>query len=106
LAYRQRFQYPPFTSIVLLTVVHPEHALARQYAQTLADLLTERSIPQTQVHGPVQPLLWRLQGKYRYHVLIRTTDRRTVRQALRDVLARLPFRRDFLRLQVDPYELV
>ncbi|GBC83837.1 Primosomal protein N' [bacterium HR11] len=106
LAYRQRFQYPPFTSIVLLTVVHPEHALARQYAQTLTELLTERSIPQTQVHGPVQPLLWRLQGKYRYHVLIRTTDRRAVRQALRDVLGRLPFRRDFLRVQVDPYELV
>jgi len=106
LAYRQRFQYPPFTSLIALTVVHPEHALARQYAQTLTDLLTQRAIPATQVHGPVQPLLWRLQGKYRYHVLIRTTDRRAVRQALRDVLGRLPFRRDFLRVQVDPYELV
>ncbi len=105
LQYRRRFRYPPFVSLILIETIHTEHALALQYAQHITHRLREIDLPNTQVHGPVQPLLWRLQGRYRYHVLIRTTDRKVVRRRIREILDDLPFRREFLRIRVDPYTL-
>ncbi|MEW6554023.1 MAG: primosomal protein N' [Actinomycetota bacterium] len=73
-AYRREALYPPFCRLVNLVVSAPEEGYARDAAGGLGELLRQSLRPtDAQVLGPAPAPLARLKGRYRYHLVVKTT---------------------------------
>jgi primosomal protein N' (replication factor Y) len=80
---RREVGYPPFARLVTARVHAGAEEEARQGAQVLAD--TARQHPAVregavQVLGPAPAPLARLRGRYHYRLLLKSSDRKLVRQ--------------------------
>jgi primosomal protein N' (replication factor Y) len=73
LAARQRFHYPPFGSIIRIIVRSPQQRAAQGFAVELARFLDERwPAGAHRLVGPAACPMAKLQGKYRFHLLLMT----------------------------------
>ncbi|MDR4988169.1 MAG: primosomal protein N' [Bacteroidales bacterium] len=69
IAERREFHYPPFTRLVLLSILHPDEALLNRAAEELAGIL-RRSFPK-KVFGPEYPVVSRIRNQYIKNILIK-----------------------------------
>ncbi len=99
---RQRFQLPPFTTLIDITVQHRDMAQAKTLAESLADALRENPPEGMRVQGPITSYLYKLKGKYRFHVLIKTTSRKATRKHIRKTLERFSVHVSTFLIDVDP----
>jgi len=78
LAYRRELGYPPFRRIVRLEYRHTNSQRAEDSAQTLANRirkwLQEEGRHQTELVGPTPCFYSRLEGEYRWQILLRGPD--------------------------------
>ena len=98
--------YPPHVSLANLTISGPaENATARaagEAAEWLAGLISARAAGGVAVVGPAPAPLARLRGRWRWHILLRSPDRRVLGRVMRYAAARLPVaRRPPLRIVID-----
>jgi primosomal protein N' (replication factor Y) len=108
---RRELGYPPFARVGLVRADAVEERCAREACEAMARTAL-RSCSQiaarVDVVGPAPAPLARLRNRYRYHLMIRSSDRR----ALRTVLAQLELARGtlsrFVRcsIDVDPMQLL
>lgn len=84
---RQRLGYPPFASLVLLMISAPREDEARAAAEELGRLLTKGVQPGTAVLGPAPAPLAKLQGRYRYQLILKGRPLRLLREMARQALA-------------------
>jgi len=81
--YRERLCYPPFFVLSSVLVRHSSEESARQAAQTLRRSLdaanTDKAI---RITGPAPASLSRLKGEYRIQLLLRSQNRRRLRDIL------------------------
>jgi len=89
---RREVGYPPFARLVTARVHAGAEEEARQGAQVLAD--TARQHPAVregavQVLGPAPAPLARLRGRYHYRLLLKSSDRKLVRQVAALLAARI-----------------
>jgi primosomal protein N' (replication factor Y) len=70
---RRRLHYPPFTRLIRLQTEDSDEAKARARAEAAAAALEERdkSLPDSEVLGPVPGFLRRLRGKYLYQIILK-----------------------------------
>ena len=104
--YRRRYGFPPFTSLILITVRHRERERARALAEELHAALANGLPPRTTVHGPLVPFLWKLRGQYRYHILFRTRERKALREHIRTVLKTFQPSRRQVKVDIDPEQIL
>ena len=107
LEFRERCDFPPFKHAVLITVRSAHEARAKFSAETLKRRLKE-SLPNEFILGEPTPApLEKLQGQFRFHILIRGEAIMRLSRLIREVLDKLPFPEDVaVAVDVDPYQLL
>jgi primosomal protein N' (replication factor Y) len=108
LALRREVGYPPFVRLASIQSQHATPPLAEQPLQQLADALAPHIGGQLlQVLGPAPAPLERLQGQYRYHLLLKCAPDTEPAELLAPALETLtPDARVRLRIDIDPMHLL
>ena len=102
IAKRQEWYFPPFSQLFRFIVSSPEDIQAKHYAKALklnldvviankmenADLSTG-ILPNVELLGPAACLIHKVQGKYRYHVLIKNRAGESIHQLIADFYRKL-----------------
>ena len=74
---RRRFNYPPFGCVGRLIIRGPDEELTEAFAQTLATRLESTRTKlgvEVRILGPAPPPITRLRGKYRFHILLQSSN--------------------------------
>ena len=107
LEFRERCDFPPFKHAVLITVRSAHEARAKLSAETLKRRLSE-ALPEEFILGDATAApLEKLQGQFRFHILIRGEAIMRLSRLVRETLDKLPFPEDVIvTADVDPYQLL
>ena len=106
---RLKFNYPPFTRVIKLTVKHPKQEIAQKAAIILADGL--KPTLGDQVLGPESPYIGRIRNYYIQQILIKYDPQKVSGQKLKtfifDLVLKIRTSKDFKQVyilpDVDPY---
>lgn len=106
IAFRREPLYPPFCRLVNMVATHPNP----HRAESLLTALRARLMPDSrllQVLGPAPAPLERLEGHYRYHMLLKFDPETEPADYLAPLIAELPPReRSWLAIDIDPLSLM
>lgn len=107
LEFRERCDFPPFEHAILLTVRSAHEGRAKLSAETLKRRLKE-ALPKEFILGDATPApLEKLQGQFRFHILIRGAAITRLSRLVRETLDKLPFPEDVtVTVDVDPHQLL
>src|SRR5438067_1479826 len=107
LEFRERCDFPPFKHAILITVRSAHEGRAKLSAETLKRRLKE-ALPEEFTLGDASPApLEKLQGQFRFHILIRGQAIMRLSRLIRETLDKLPFPEDVtVTVDVDPYQLL
>src|SRR4051812_12439911 len=107
LEFRERCDFPPFKHAVLITVRSAHEARAKLSAETLVRRLKESLGSEFTVGDATPAPLEKLQGQFRFHILLRGEAIIRLSRLLRETLDKLPFPEDVaVAVDVDPYQLL
>ena len=107
LEFRERCDFPPFKHAVLITVRSEHEARASFSAETLARRLGETLPEEFSLGAPAPAPLEKLQGHYRFHILLRGAAIMRLSRLIRETIDKLPFPADVaVAVDVDPYQLL
>jgi primosomal protein N' (replication factor Y) len=107
LEFRERCDFPPFKHAILITVRSAHEARAKFSAETLMRRLKERLGTEFVLGEPTPAPLEKLQGQFRFHILMRGEAIMRLSRLVRETLDKLPFPEDVtVSVDVDPYQLL
>lgn len=107
LEFRERCGFPPFNHAVLITVRSAHEGRARLSAETLVRRLRENLGAEFVVADATPAPLEKLQGQFRFHILMRGEAIVRLSRLIRETLDKLPLPEDVLAsVDVDPYQLL
>jgi primosomal protein N' (replication factor Y) len=107
LEFRERCDFPPFKHAVLITVRSPHEARATLSAETLVRRLKENLGAEFIVGDATPAPLEKLQGQFRFHILMRGEAIMRLSRLVRETLDKLPLPEDVVAsVDVDPYQLL
>ena len=105
--FRERCEFPPTRHAVLITIRSEHETHASFSAETLARRLREGLPNEFTIGDPAPAPLEKLQGHYRFHILLRGEAVVRLSRLLRTILDKLPFPEDVaVAVDVDPYQLL
>jgi primosomal protein N' (replication factor Y) len=107
LEFRERCDFPPFKHAILIAVRSAHEGRAKLSAETLKRRLNE-ALPEEFILGDATPApLEKLQGQFRFHILIRGEAIMRLSRLVRETIDKLPFPEDVtVTVDVDPYQLL
>ena len=107
LEFRERCDFPPFKHAILITVRSTHEGRAKLSAETLVRRLRE-SLGSEFILGDATPApLEKLQGQFRFHILLRGEPIMRLSRLVRETLEKLPLPEDVVAtVDVDPYQLL
>src|SRR5260370_1888254 len=101
------FDFPPFKHAILITVRSGHEGRAKLSAETLARRLKEALPKEFALSPPAPAPLQKLQGQFRFHILLRGGAIMRLSRLVRETLDKLPFPQDVaVAVDVDPYQLL
>ena len=105
--FRERCEFPPFKHVILVTVRSAHEGRAKLSGETLKRRLRE-ALPEEFIVGDATPApLEKLQGQFRFHILIRGEAIMRLSRLLRETLGKLPLPEDVtVTADVDAYQLL
>ena len=107
LEFRERCDFPPFRHAVLLTIRSAHEARAKFSAETIARRLREALPEEFILSSPAPAPLEKLQGQFRFHILMRGEAIMRLSRLVRETLDKLPLPDDVVAsVDVDPYQLL
>jgi primosomal protein N' (replication factor Y) len=75
---RQRYGYPPFRRFVKCTFVHSDRYTAEiettRLAERLTQIIHDYDLEETDIVGPAPAFIERLRGRYRWQLILRSSD--------------------------------
>jgi len=107
LEFRERCDFPPFKHAILITVRSAHEGRAKLSAETLVRRLKE-ALDSEFILGDATPApLQKLNGQFRFHILLRGGAIMRLSRLVRETLDKLPFPEDVaVAVAVDPYQLL
>ena len=104
LEFRRAFRYPPFSELASILVSSPD----RERAETAADAVASvaRTRKDLLISGPAPAPLERIQGRWRFQVLLRCADRKSLLEALEACVPERPPAGVQIAADVDPQDLL
>jgi primosomal protein N' (replication factor Y) len=107
LEFRERCDFPPFKHAILITVRSAHEGRAKLSAETLVRRLKESLGPEFILGDTTPAPLEKLQGQFRFHILLRGEAIMRLSRLVRETLDKLPLPEDVLaNVDVDPYQLL
>ena len=107
LEFRERCDFPPFKHAVLITVRSEHETRAQFSAETIARRLKEALPAEFILSAPSPAPLEKLQGQFRFHILMRGEAIMRLSRIVRETLDKLPLPEDVAAsVDVDPYQLL
>jgi primosomal protein N' (replication factor Y) (superfamily II helicase) len=107
LEFRERCDFPPFKHAILVTVRSAHEARAKFSAETLARRLRDALGGKFMLSDATPAPLEKLQGQFRFHILLRAEAITHLSRLVRETLAKLPMPEDVIvSVDVDPYQLL
>ena len=107
LEFRERCDFPPFKHAVLITTRSPHQGRARLSAETLVRRLKESVGSEFTIGDATPAPLEKLQGQFRFHILLRGEAIMRLSRLIRETLDKLPLPEDVsVAVDVDPYQLL
>ena len=107
LQFRQAMRYPPLVAIVNVVVRSKTFAGAMDDAADIVQRVRDApGARDLRVLGPAPAPLGRLRGEYRAQLLIKSTNRRTIRQAVTTAIAARPELQRRVVVDVDPLNVL
>ena len=107
LEFRERCDFPPFKHAVLITVRSAHEGRAKLSAETLVRRLRESLGSEFILSDATAAPLEKLQGQFRFHILVRGEAIMRLSRLVRETLDRLPLPEDVVAaVDVDPYQLL
>jgi primosomal protein N' (replication factor Y) len=107
LEFRERCDFPPFRHVVLITVRSAHEGRAKLSAETIGRRLRENLKPPFLVGEATPAPLEKLQGQFRFHILMRGEAIMRLSRLVRETLDKLPLPEDVVAsVDVDPYQLL
>jgi primosomal protein N' (replication factor Y) len=107
LEFRERCDFPPFKHVILVTVRSAHEGRAKLSAETIARRLKEALPPEFILNAPAPAPLEKLQGQFRFHILMRGEAIMRLSRLVRETLDKLPLPEDVVAaVDVDPYQLL
>ena len=105
--FREKWDYPPFSHMVLITIRSPHQLKASFSADTLARRLKESLPATTTLSDPAPAPLEKSRGQYRYHLMLRTHAILKLSRKLREIFEKLTFPEDVIvTTDIDPHQLL
>lgn len=105
--FREKWNYPPYTHLVLITIRSPHEAKARFSAETLARRLGENLPKDTIMSDPSPAPVEKSHGNFRFQLMLRTTSVLRLGKTLSDVMRKLTFPEEVIvTTDVDAYQLL
>lgn len=102
---RRKFNYPPLGNVARIIVRGESAQLTEAFAESLRDRLeaAARSLEaEVRVLGPAPPPIGKLRGKFRFHILLQSTDNAKLGMTVRMATAELrPPAKDDIQFVVD-----
>ncbi|MEX0878473.1 MAG: primosomal protein N' [Thermoanaerobaculia bacterium] len=105
LEFRRAFFYPPFSELAAILVSSPDRDRAQATAAELGKTL-QASSESLRISGPAPAPLERLQGRWRFQILLRAADRRAILAALEAAMPERPPSGVQAAVDVDPQDLM
>lgn len=105
LEFRRAFFYPPFCELAAILVSSGSRDRAEAAARQLGDALAGGG-GTIRISGPAPAPLERLQGRWRFQILLRAADRRAVLSSLQDSVPERPPAGVQIAVDVDPQDLM
>lgn len=103
---REELQYPPFSRLALVRCEGLNETVTKDCAQNLARVARDLRLSTVQVVGPSAAPIARVRNHYRFRFLLKSSDRKALRQMLLAVL-RAPIDRRVHRIvDVDPMSML
>jgi primosomal protein N' (replication factor Y) len=107
LEFRERCDFPPFKHAVLITVRSEHEGRSKLSAETLVRRLKENLGTEFIVGDATPAPLEKLQGQFRFHILMRGEAIMRLSRLIRETLDKLPLPEDVVAsVDVDPYQLL
>ena len=105
--FREKWDYPPFTHMVLITLRSPHQARVLFSAETLERRLRESLPAGTTLSSPAPAPLEKSHGNFRYQLMLRSRSILKLSRLMRGILQKLTFPEEvFVSVDVDPYQLM
>ena len=83
---RMKFNYPPLGSVARIIIRGPAENATEEVAESLLTRLEasrESLDAEVRILGPAPPPIYKLRGKYRFHLLLQCTDANTLGEVIR-----------------------
>jgi primosomal protein N' (replication factor Y) (superfamily II helicase) len=107
LEFRRTFFYPPFSELAAILVSSPDREKAEQVAAESGRALSAAAAGKSaRLSGPAPAPLERLQGKWRFQILLRAADRTTILEILEAAIPDRPASGVSVAVDVDPQDLL
>ena len=107
LEFRERCDFPPFKHAILITLRSAHEERAKFSAETLTRRLKEALGAEFILSEATPAPLEKLQGQFRFHILLRGEAIMRLSRLVRETLEKLPFPEDVTAsVDVDPYQLL
>lgn len=110
IAFREKLHYPPFVALASILIKHPNYNYAHDNAQILFNALNfANQQKQCIILGPAPAPLPRLKGEHRLQILLKSRNRRYLRETLDIALAEAESKFCDLKIvyvEIDPVNLL
>jgi primosomal protein N' (replication factor Y) (superfamily II helicase) len=107
LEFRERCDFPPFKHVILITVRSTHEGRAKLSSETLVRRLRENLGGEFILSDATPAPLEKLQGQFRFHILMRGEAIMRLSRLVRETLDKLPLPEDVVAaVDVDPYQLL
>lgn len=108
--FRQRMSYPPFVVLASILIKHKDRNYAMKSGRILRESLDRANSKKTcRILGPAPASLSRLKGEYRFQILVKSQNRRALREVLDFGMTEAETRGCDLRIvfaEIDPVNLM
>lgn len=106
--FRRRFHYPPVTSMIALLLRDERLRVVEEAAAELHQVLEKELavVEDVRVQGPAPAPLARIKGVYRFQILLRSSRRAALRQAVERSVVGRTFRGVDVVIDVDPLNIM
>lgn len=103
---REELNYPPFSSLINIISVDESEKAAKSRIEAIANKLLSIRSKNIEIRGPAPAPLAKLRGKFRYHLVLRSSERREMVSALKQILSEEPGLRRGIAIDVDPMTML